>query len=116
MFSISDGVIPPQLAIGHSAVLESIVDTFEQMERVLPRFQCYVEDYVSPSSTITHLRDAIRRYYQELIDQCQDYIRFLKSSPLSTYVFAFVQRESPFLWSVVSHRLPRPIYEAENLG
>ncbi|KAH7252747.1 hypothetical protein BKA59DRAFT_526252 [Fusarium tricinctum] len=48
--------------------------------------ECYVEDYVSPSSTITHLRDSIRRYYQELIDQCQDYIRFLKSSPLMNFL------------------------------
>jgi hypothetical protein len=48
-----------------------------------------VEDYVSTSSTITHLRDAIRGYCQELIDQCQDYIRFLKASPFSTYFIAF---------------------------
>lgn len=92
-------VIPSQLAAGHSKILESIVDTFEQIERALPRFQCYVEDYVSPSSTITHLRDAIRRYYQELIDQCQDYIRFLKASPFSTYFIVFRDLHNKVLYN-----------------
>ncbi|CAG1996614.1 unnamed protein product [Fusarium graminearum] len=94
-----------ELAAGHSAVLESIVDTFEQMERVLPRFQCYVEEYMSPSPTITHLRDAIRRYYQELIDQCQDYIRFLKASPLKN--FLLLGRTSRKLRTNSTRRLKR---------
>ncbi|CEI41676.1 unnamed protein product [Fusarium venenatum] len=94
-----------ELAAGHSAVLESIVDTFEQMERVLPRFQCYVKEYVSPSSTITHLRDAIRRYYQELIDQCQDYIRFLKASSLKN--FLLLGRTSRKLRTGSTRRLKR---------
>ncbi|KAL6922993.1 hypothetical protein FSST1_000267 [Fusarium sambucinum] len=94
-----------ELAAGHSAVLESIVDTFEQMERVLPRFQCYVEEYMSPSPTITHLRDAIRRYYQELIDQCQDYIRFLKASPLKN--FLLLGRTSRKLRTGSTRRLKR---------
>ncbi|UZP45158.1 hypothetical protein NXS19_012970 [Fusarium pseudograminearum] len=94
-----------ELAAGHSAVLESIVDTFEQMERVLPRFQCYVEEYISPSPTITHLRDAIRRYYQELIDQCQDYIRFLKASPLKN--FLLLGRTSRKLRTSSTRRLKR---------
>jgi hypothetical protein len=71
-----------QLAVRHSKTLESIVDSFEQFDQCLPRFQYYIEAFGSWHST-ERFRRSVVRYYAELIKQCQEALHFLRSNQIS---------------------------------
>lgn len=71
-----------KLAVRHSVSLELITDNIERMERALPRFQHYIQEF-GTSDVSGRLTGALIDYFAELIGHYQDTITFLRVHPLS---------------------------------
>jgi hypothetical protein len=67
--------------VKHQNSLELIADVFERIERTLPRFQEYLEEFGSRDATV-RFKEALVVYYAELLGHYQDSIKFLSKSPI----------------------------------
>ncbi|KAJ4386491.1 hypothetical protein N0V93_009388 [Gnomoniopsis smithogilvyi] len=73
-----------EIAARYSKSLEQLVEVFEQIERVLPRFEAYASRF----DLISHARLEITLidYHIELIGICLDGIKFFKKNPFRNFL------------------------------
>lgn len=79
-----------QLASRYSRTLEQLVEVFEQVRYVLPRFESYASRF--PLKQHKQLETTLAEYHIELINICDTVIKFYKKHPLRKPALIFVSK------------------------